>query len=133
MDSIFARVGKQKLVECWKIQLGSSPRSGPPDRLLLGRRVFDPGEVYRQLLASAARTAPGNRKARPNVHDWVVEDEDGLPFFRIGHQQDSIALLLPVDRTSAMTLDAIQRAATIILAASAIQCRPPCEGTYSSW
>jgi ParB family chromosome partitioning protein len=83
-----------------------------------------PHEVYRQLLASAAPTEPGGRKAIPVPHDQVIEGKDGAPLFRIRHQRDSIALLLPVDKTSAKTLDTIQRAVARILTASATEIVP---------
>lgn len=80
--------------------------------------ALSPREVYRQLLAAAAPTAPGGRKASAIPHDKVVEGVGGEPLFRIRQQQDAIALLLPVDRMSARTLDAIQRAVARILADS---------------
>jgi len=75
-------------------------------------------EVYRELMASAAPTVPGGRKTGRVLHDQVVAGEDGTPLFKIRHHQDEIALLLPMDRTSASTLDAIQRAVADILIAS---------------
>jgi ParB family chromosome partitioning protein len=76
-----------------------------------------PKEVYRRLLASAAPTSPGGRKVAPSIRDLVIEDDNGLPLFRIRHQQGAIALLLPADRTSAQTLAAIQHAVARILTA----------------
>lgn len=83
-----------------------------------------PKEVYRQLLASAAPTTPGNHKIIPALHDQVIEGKDGTALFRIRHQQDSIALLLPIDRTSAKALKAIQGAVEQILTASTTQVVP---------
>jgi len=76
------------------------------------------GEVYRELLASAAPTAPGGRKTGRVLHDQVVMGEDGSPLFRIRYHQNEIALLLPLDLASAKTLDSIQRAVINILTAS---------------
>jgi hypothetical protein len=51
-------------------------------------------------------------------HDQVIEGEDGSPLFRIRHQQDSIALLLPIEQISATTLDASKHAVKNILTTS---------------
>lgn len=80
-----------------------------------------PREAYRKLLASAAPTAPGGRKVTLGLHDQVIEAEDGTPLFRIRHQQDSIALLLPLEVTSAKVLEAIQRALVHILGAPGVK------------
>lgn len=76
------------------------------------------GEVYRELLASAAPTVPGGHKTGGVLHDRVVMGNDGAPLFRIRYHQDGVALLLPLERASAKTLDTIQRAVADILIAS---------------
>jgi ParB family chromosome partitioning protein len=78
-----------------------------------------PHEIYRRLLAAAAPTAPGDRKTIHVCRDQVIKSADGAPLFRVRHQQDSIALLLPLDKTSAETLTEIQDAVALILSASA--------------
>jgi ParB family chromosome partitioning protein len=87
-------------------------------------RLRPPDEVYRKILAAAAPTAPGGRKIISGLHDQVIEGEDGTPLFRVRHQQDSIALLLPLDKTSAKTLDAIQHAVARILTTSTTEVIP---------
>jgi hypothetical protein len=77
---------------------------------------FRPDQIYQRLLASAVPTEPGRHKVTVIAHDQVIAGEDGIPLFRIRQQRDSIALLLPIDKTSATTLDAIQFAVKSILA-----------------
>ena len=59
--------------------------------------------VYQQLVCASIR----GRKIKPNTRDDVIIDTDGTPLFRIRRQAKSIALLLPIEKTSAATLDAI--------------------------
>ena len=93
-----------------------------------GAGAMSPQEVYRALLTSAVSVAPGSHKVSRSLHDRVIQGTDGTPLFRIRHQQDAIALLLPADRTSARTLAAIQHAVEGILNASAMA-RPGVEET----
>jgi len=72
-------------------------------------------EVYRRLLASAAVTAPGERKGKNLHHDRVVEGPHGHTLFRIRHQQDAIALLLPRDKVSEKILTKIETAVARII------------------
>jgi ParB family transcriptional regulator, chromosome partitioning protein len=74
-------------------------------------------EVYRTLLGSSAH----GRKPRDLVHDRVVKGRDGSPLFRVRQQHRSIALLLPVERTSARMLEAIQRAVAQVLQDTTLQ------------
>ena len=63
-------------------------------------------EVYRQLLCASV---PG-RKIKRQAHDKVVGDERGKPLFRIRHQSNTVALLLPVTLVSAQGLERIRDA-----------------------
>jgi ParB family chromosome partitioning protein len=76
----------------------SSPRPGPL-------------EVYQQLVSAGIRGRKVNRKR----HDEVITDADGAPLFRIRRQAKTIALLLPLDKTSAATLEAIRDAVYTVL------------------
>ncbi len=68
-------------------------------------------EVYRQLLTASAR----GRKVRLKKRDDVVTDASGNPLFRVRHQLNSIALLLPLDKVSAGSLERICCAVSGIL------------------
>jgi ParB family chromosome partitioning protein len=71
--------------------------------------------VYTRLLSASAE----GRKPKAKVHDEVVKDADGQPLFRIRHQRDTIALLLPVDKVSANLLEDIRdRVADLLQLAS---------------
>jgi ParB family chromosome partitioning protein len=72
-------------------------------------------EVYQELLSAGAR----GRKISTRVHDEVVIDDDGAPLFRIRRQAKTIALLLPIDKTSAATLDEIRDAVQAVLTKAA--------------
>ena len=63
-------------------------------------------EAYQQLMSAA----PAGRRTRSTRHDEVVTDVDGSPLFRIRRQTKNIALLLPLDKTSAETLDSVRDA-----------------------
>jgi ParB family transcriptional regulator, chromosome partitioning protein len=63
-------------------------------------------DVYQELVAAGV---PG-RKIRTRPHDEVVTSADGTPLFRIRVQEKTIALLLPIDRTSVEALDAVRDA-----------------------
>jgi ParB family chromosome partitioning protein len=68
-------------------------------------------EVYRQLLASSV---PG-RKLKQASHDKVVRGKDGLPLFRIKYRRDSVALILPIEKVSAKSLESIESAIANVL------------------
>ena len=68
-------------------------------------------DAYRQLLSASAR----GRKLKATSRDEVVKDSTGTPLFRIRQQSNSIALLLPIDKTSAQTLQSISSAIKHIL------------------
>lgn len=56
-------------------------------------------EIYQQLLA-----APGcGGKQRNRVHDEIVKDDSGRPLFRIRHQTNSLAVVLPLGEISDKT------------------------------
>jgi ParB family chromosome partitioning protein len=74
-------------------------------------------DVYRQLLAAPVR----GRKPRATTRDEVVRDRRGDPLFRIRHQSDSIALLLPRNRTSARSLDHIRDFIAVALQGTTLQ------------
>jgi hypothetical protein len=68
-------------------------------------------EVYRQLIASTAE----GRRPRFRGHDEVVTADDGSSLFRIRRQLNSIALILPIDKVSARTLENVRNAVASIL------------------
>lgn len=61
-------------------------------------------EVFRQLLAASA---PG-RKIKAKTHDEIVKDTQNKPLFRVRHYSSSVALILPTNRISARSLEAIR-------------------------
>jgi len=63
-------------------------------------------EVYRRLLSAAAT----GRAVATKSHDEVVLCERGTPLFRIRYAKKSVALLLPVQRLSALALREIRDA-----------------------
>jgi len=68
-------------------------------------------EVYRQLMAASLE----GRRIKPKSHDEVVKDEDGAPLFRIRHQSNSVAVLLPNAKVSAASMEHIRCAISAIL------------------
>ena len=74
-------------------------------------------EVYRQLLSASA----SGRKVKAAAHDEVVKDPTGAPLFRIRQQSNSIAVLLPIEKTSAQTLESIRTALRSILQHATLQ------------
>lgn len=68
-------------------------------------------EVYEQLMAAAAQT----RRRSSACHDEVIKDANGLPLFRIRYQRESVALVLPIQKIPAHSLDNIRRAVVDIL------------------
>ena len=109
----------EKLAEVLEDPVRSRPAIRKARALAARAGNLRPQEVYEQLLASAAITGRGGHKVMRESHDQVVKAEDGSPLFRIRHQQDSIALLLPIDRTSAKKLAAIKCAVERIMSDSA--------------
>ena len=118
----------EKLTEILTDPVRSQPTMRRARAIATGAGTMSPQDVYRALLTSAASVVPGSHKVSRTLHDRVIQGRDGTPLFRIRHQQDAIALLLPVDRTSARTLAAIQHAVEGILNASALA-RPGVEET----
>ncbi|MGO8855486.1 MAG: ParB/RepB/Spo0J family partition protein [Steroidobacteraceae bacterium] len=84
-------------------------------------------EVYRQLLAAAAK----GRKIKPRHHDVVVRAESGTTLFRIRHQRDSVALLLPLESVAERTLRDISDAVAGILQAASVQAADSMANTRS--
>jgi ParB family chromosome partitioning protein len=68
-------------------------------------------EVYRAILAAAAH----GRKPKAKTQDEVVKDDSGAPLFRISRRRNSVALLLPVEKLSAQTMDNIRHTIADIL------------------
>jgi ParB family transcriptional regulator, chromosome partitioning protein len=68
-------------------------------------------EVFARLLAAST---PG-RKAKSKARDEVVRDGTGGTLFRIRHQVDTVALLLPRTRVSADLLNKAREAVAAIL------------------
>lgn len=67
--------------------------------------------VYQQLVCAAIR----GRRIKPQTRDEVIIDTDGTPLFRIRRQAKSIALLLPIEKTSAAALEAVREAVRNVL------------------
>lgn len=68
-------------------------------------------EVYQKLLAATAH----GRKVRTKGHDEVVRDDDGAPLFRVRHQSNAVAVMIPLQLVSAQAMRDIQRAIARIL------------------
>jgi ParB family transcriptional regulator, chromosome partitioning protein len=119
----------EKLTEILTDPGRSQPTMRAARAIAASSRTMKPQDVYQALLTSAATAEPGSHKVLHVRRDQVIRGRDGSPLFRIRHQQDSIALLLPIDRTSARTLAAIQHAVERILNASEIA--RPTAGTDS--
>lgn len=71
----------------------------------------DPRAIYRELIA----VSRSDHKAKPTRHDEIVKDAHGVPLFRIRHQTKTVALLLPADQVSAVTLASISESIAAIL------------------
>jgi hypothetical protein len=74
-------------------------------------------EVYRQLLAAAAK----GRKLKHRHHDVVVRGDNGAKLFRIRHQRNWVALLLPLENVGEPTMREISNAVARILQAESTQ------------
>jgi ParB family chromosome partitioning protein len=74
-------------------------------------------EVYRLLRAA---TAKGRKLKRPQ-HDIVIRGDSGTKLFRIRHQRDLVALLLPLESLAEQTLTDITAAVSRILHAAIVQ------------
>ena len=74
-------------------------------------------EVYRRLLSATAAGRPVSTKP----HDEVVLSDRGRPLFRIRYARTSVALLLPVQRVSALALREIRDAVGSALQRATLQ------------
>jgi ParB family chromosome partitioning protein len=87
-------------------------------RFIVARSARHPAkEVYRQLLAAAAK----GRKLKRRHHDVVVCGENGAALFRIRHQRQWVALLLPLEHVGERTMRDISNAVSSILQAESTQ------------
>lgn len=68
-------------------------------------------EVYRRLLTASAR----GRKLKRAAHDEIVKDSDGSMLFRVKHQSNSVALVLPINKLSEDSLRKVKEAMIHIL------------------
>jgi ParB family transcriptional regulator, chromosome partitioning protein len=68
-------------------------------------------EVYRQLIASAVSGRPPKKPS----HDEIVKGDGGAPLFRVHHQRNTIAVLLPVETASAFVMNDVKKALVEIL------------------
>jgi len=80
------------------------------------RPLIPAKDVYRRLMASAVK----GRKAPCSTHDRVVKDRTGVPLFRVRHQRNSIAIVLPIDKAGAATLAAIERAVSDVFTSASV-------------
>ena len=71
---------------------------------------LDAQDVYRQLLAVATRP-----RRSAVIVDKVIKDRDGAPLFEIKYQNNSINIVLPIERVSAKGLDSIKAVVRNIL------------------
>ena len=73
--------------------------------------------IYKRLVAAAVK----GKKLKPPLHDVVVRGEGGAALFRVRHQRDAIALLLPVASVGERTMREICDAISGILQAATVQ------------
>jgi ParB/RepB/Spo0J family partition protein len=69
-------------------------------------------DVYRHLVSAVSN----GRRIRKQAHDEVVKDTSGRALYRIRHQTDSIAFLLPLSRVAPDVLEDLKNAVSCILA-----------------
>lgn len=69
-------------------------------------------DVFRHLIISSSATG---RKPRMGSHDQVVKGDNGVVLFRMRHQINSVALILPLDKISTRALQDIQSAVANIM------------------
>jgi ParB family chromosome partitioning protein len=72
-------------------------------------------DVYQELLSASES---GNKPARSQ--EQVVKDVNGSPLFRVRHQQNTIALVMPLEMVSAECLDKVCRTVAGILQRRAV-------------
>lgn len=68
-------------------------------------------EVYRRLISPAVK----GRRIKPQDHDEVVKDDQGVPLFRIRQQRNSIAFVLPIHMVRPDVLDGVRSAIADLL------------------
>jgi ParB family chromosome partitioning protein len=68
-------------------------------------------EVYRQLLSASQQ----GRRIKTAVHDEVVKDGNGRPLFRIRHQSNSLAVIVPLHTVSTRVLEELRKSISTIL------------------
>lgn len=104
--SAFSDVGQ--LCEAWALEIAAALEDPQkrPQTLKAAREIAQmatrpaPREVCRRLLAAPAA---GRKPVARRSHE-VICDHKGKPLFRVRYERRSIALLLPVDRVSAVML-----------------------------
>lgn len=74
-------------------------------------------EVYRQLLIASSK----GKKLAPRQHDFIVRDDRSAPLFRIRHQRETVAILLPLDAVTERAMRDISGAIVHILQAANTQ------------
>jgi ParB family chromosome partitioning protein len=74
-----------------------------------------PKDVYRELMAASA----GGKKVKAPSHDEVVTAANGSPLFRVRHQINSVALVLPLKSTSSDVLARVKAMVSEVLSNSA--------------
>lgn len=120
----------QSICEGWGLEL-SEALENPNHRQTIVRQARLIGsvsprpvarDVYRRLLAASVH----GRKIKAQAHDEVIKDQSGAPLFRIRNQSKTVAVLLPVGRVSARSLDRIRTAISGILQEPARDTDPDC-------
>jgi ParB family chromosome partitioning protein len=87
-------------------------------RLIGAREKRPPArDVYRQLLTATVR----RRRVPSSALDEVVKDTNGTPLFRIRHQTNAIAVVIPLQTVKAGALERIRTALVGILHAANAQ------------
>jgi ParB family transcriptional regulator, chromosome partitioning protein len=97
-----------QLCEAWALEIAAALEDPEkrPQTLKAAREIAQmtprpaAREACRRLLAAPVT---GRKPVAKNTQE-VICDEKGKPLFRVRHERRSIALLLPVDRVSALTL-----------------------------
>jgi ParB family chromosome partitioning protein len=85
-------------------------------RAISARSTRTPGkDVYRELMAASA----GGKKVKAPAHDEVVTAANGSPLFRVRHQINTVALVLPLKSVSSDVLARVKATVSEVLSNSA--------------
>ena len=119
-----------EILESWGVKLAEVLTDPTTKRAVLreARRLNDCPQplhiAYKRLLAAAAPTSRGGRKARIEPQDRVVDDADGTPLFRVRTLQDAVSIIIPLKRASRRQLEEIERLILHCLGGEKFQAQP---------